>query len=72
MNEVNNLRKIRNGTYHGEPGTYWAWQQDGYWDLHHSYPGEEPTGDDVIAEFFQTLTEVRAEVKTIMWLEQYL
>lgn len=68
---ISEPRRIRNGTFRGEPGTWWAWQVDGYWDIHHSYPGEFPDGSDVVSEFHSTLAEVKHWVKEVAWLERY-
>jgi len=62
---IGNARKIRNGAYRGDPGTYWAWPIDGYWDIHHADPGIEPDGSEVISEFHPTLADARQWMKEL-------
>lgn len=63
--------RLRNGKCEGQPGTYWAWPVDGYYDLHHAPTGTHPDGSDVVSEGHATLAEARAEARewaTAEWL----
>lgn len=53
-------RRLRDGYYEGEHGTFWAWPVDGYYDLHHAPKGVDPDGSEVIGEGYETLTDARA------------
>ena len=57
--------RIRNGAFDGDPGSFWAWPVDGYWDIHHADPGQQPDGSEVISEFHASLTEARR------WAREY-
>jgi hypothetical protein len=70
---IGNARKIRNGTWDGHPGTYWAWPVDGYWDIHFTDRGVEyPDGCEVLSEFHPTLAEVRQWVREVIELERWV
>ena len=56
---IGNPRRLRNGTYDGLTGTWWAWPVDGYWDLHHTETGVRPDGSEVVSEFYPTLKAAR-------------
>lgn len=62
--------RIRKGSMDGDPGIFWAWPIDGYFDLHHSPEGIDPDGSDVIGECYFTMAEVRQEVREILALER--
>lgn len=64
-NGIKNPRRLFNGSWQEMGGTFWAWPVDGYWDLHFTERGAQPDGSEVIAEFFATLKEVRAEARSI-------
>jgi hypothetical protein len=57
------ITKLRKGTYHGDPGVYWAWSYDGYYDIHHAPEGVIPDGSDVVSELHPTLADARAWVR---------
>jgi len=61
--------RLRNGTYDGRMGTYWAWPIDGYFDLHHTDLGVSPDGSEVVGEFYSTLKEARTEARELTNLE---
>ena len=69
---IGNAVRLRNGKYYGEPGTYWAWPVDGYYDLHWTSVGVRPDGSDVVYELLPTLKAARAEAKALstpdLWL----
>lgn len=57
---VRTPRKLFAGQLDGEPGIYWAWPFDGYWDLHWTSLGEgSPDGSDVIEECLPTLAAAK-------------
>ena len=56
--------KLRNGKYNGYSGTYWAWEVDGYFDLHWT-DMDRPDGSDVIVESLSSLAEARKEAREI-------
>lgn len=58
-------RKLRNGLYDEEPGIYWAWPVDDYWDVHHAPVGIDPDGSDVVSELHGTLAEARREAREL-------
>jgi hypothetical protein len=62
---IGNAVRLRNGNYFGEPGTYWAWLVDGYYDLHFTDIGVRPDGSDVVYELLPTLKAARAEAKAL-------
>lgn len=62
--------RLRKGTYEGEPGVYWAWKYDGYYDIHHAPEGVVPDGSDVVAELFSTLREAREWAREVSRLEE--
>ena len=62
---IGNAVRLRNGNYFGEPGTYWAWLVDGYYDLHFTDIGVRPDGSDVVYELLPTLQAARAEAKAL-------
>ncbi len=68
---IGNAKRIRNGTWDGIPGTYWAWPVDGYWDIHFTARGEYPDGSEVLSEFYPTLAEVREWVREVIELERW-
>jgi len=51
--------RLRAGRYDGQPGVFWAWPVDGYYDIHHAPEGIDPDGSDVIQELVATLAEAR-------------
>lgn len=53
------MKRLTDGTLEGQPGTFWAWKIDGYFDVHHAPAGIDPDGSDVVAEGFATLAEAR-------------
>lgn len=57
------ITRIRKGTYEGDPGVYWAWKIDGYYDVHHAPEGVTPDGSDVVSELHPTLADARAWVR---------
>jgi len=63
------LTRLRKGTYYGDPGVYWAWRFDGYYDVHHAPEGVTPDGSEVVAEFFPTLKEAREWAREIVAIE---
>jgi len=63
MEGIKSPIRLRNGKWKEFHGTYWAWPVDGYFDLHHASSGTYPDGSDVIAEFFETLEEVKQYVR---------
>jgi len=65
-------RHIAYGAYHGEPGAFWAWPVDGYWDIHHAPRGVAPDGSDVISEFHETLADARRWVREIRDLDRFV
>lgn len=69
---VGTPRHIGNGTYDGEPGAFWAWPVDGYWDVHHTPVGEEPDGSEVVSEFHPTLADARRFVREIRDLDRFV
>ena len=69
---VGTPRHLGNGTYDGEPGAFWAWPVDGYWDVHHTPVGEEPDGSEVVSEFHPTLADARRVVREIRDLDRFV
>lgn len=69
---VGTPRHLGNGTYDGEPGAFWAWPVDGYWDVHHTPVGEEPDGSEVVSEFHPTLADARRFVREIRDLDRFV
>ena len=63
--------RLRDGACWGQPGTYWAWPIDGYYDLHHTAPGVHPDGSDVISEGHPTLADARAEARELAALGEW-
>lgn len=63
------MTRLRKGTYNGDPGVYWAWKYDGYFDVHHAPEGVVPDGSDVVAELFPTLREAREWAREIVAIE---
>jgi len=63
------MTRLRKGNCWGDPGVYWAWKFDGYYDIHHAPEGIVPGGSDVIAEFFPTLKEAREWVREWVAIE---
>ena len=63
--------RICHGQYAGQPGTYWAWPVDGYYDLHHARPGVQPDGSDVVSECHATLAEARQEARERVDLDRW-
>lgn len=63
------LTRLRKGTYYGDPGIYWAWKYDGYYDIHHAPEGIVPDGSEVVAEFFPTLQEAREWARQMVAIE---
>lgn len=63
--------RLRNGLYDGQPGTYWAWPVDGYFDLHHAAPGVVPDGGDVVSEGYASVSEARAIAREWAYLERW-
>lgn len=59
-------RRIRRGTFDGDPGVFWAWKFDGYWDIHHAPDGVEPDGSDVVSEFHPTFADARSWIKDVV------
>jgi len=55
--------KLRNGQYGGEQGVYWAWEVDGYFDIHFTAPNVLPDGSDVVWECCATVGEARKEAR---------
>lgn len=59
-------RRVRRGSWDEQPGVFWAWKFDGYWDVHHAPEGVEPDGSDVVSEmhptFFDAMSWVRDAV----------
>jgi hypothetical protein len=51
--------RLRSGACEGDPGVFWAWKVDGYYDLHHAPEGTAPDGSDVVVEFLPTLAAAR-------------
>jgi hypothetical protein len=68
---IGNAKRIRNGTWDGLRGTYWAWPVDGYWDIHFAEVGVQPDGCEVVSEFHSTLAEVREWVRDVVELERW-
>lgn len=62
---VESPQHLRYGYFDGEPGQFWAWPIDGYFDIHFTDRGAEPDGSDVISEGHATLTEARKEARAI-------
>ena len=54
--------KLRNGVFDGMRGTYWAWEVDGYFDLHWT-DMDRPDGSDVIYELLPSLAEARKQAR---------
>lgn len=69
--EINSPIRLRKGTWNGQPGIYWAWKIDGYFDIHHAPEGVTPDGSDVIAELFATLTDARVWAREMTDLERW-
>jgi len=63
------MTRLRKGTYYGDPGVYWAWKFDGYYDVHHAPEGIVPDGSEVVAEFFPTLREAREWARQMVAIE---
>ena len=72
MAEYRNPKRLRPGLYNGQPGIYWGWLIDGYYDLHHAPEGVAPDGSDVIGEGYGTLSEVRKAAKEMAAIEEML
>lgn len=64
--------RLHAGKCDGDPGVYWAWPIDGYYDLHHAAPGVHPDGSDVISEGHPTLADAHAEARELATLEGWL
>lgn len=58
------MTRLRKGTYYGDPGVYWAWKIDGYYDVHHAPEGAIPDGSDVVSELHPTIADARAWVRS--------
>ena len=56
---IGSPRRLRDGYYDGQHGTFWAWPVDGYYDLHHAPKGQQPDGSDIVGEGYETLTDAR-------------
>lgn len=56
--------KLRNGKWNGISGAYWAWEVDGYFDLHWT-DADRPDGSDVICECLPSLAEARKEAREL-------
>jgi len=69
---VGTPRHLGYGAYDGEPGAFWAWPVDGYWDIHHAPAGEEPGGSEVVSEFHPTLADTRKWVREIRDLDRFV
>lgn len=67
---VGTPRHLGYATFDGEPGSFWAWPVDGYWDIHVTDPGASPDGSDVISEFHPTLADARRWVREIRSLDR--
>ena len=65
------MTRLRKGTYYGDPGVYWAWRYDGYYDVHHAPEGVTPDGSDVVSELHSTLADARAWVRTWVEMERW-
>jgi hypothetical protein len=70
MDGIGTATLLRRGTYGGDPGVYWAWRVDGYYDLHFAAEGVAPDGSDVVAELFATMSEARAWARELSDLER--
>ena len=64
------LTRLRKGTCYGDPGVYWAWKYDGYYDIHFAPEGVVPDGSDVVAELFATLREAREWAREVVAIER--
>lgn len=60
---IGSPKRLRDGYYDGQHGTFWAWPVDGYYDLHHAPVGVHPDGSDIIGEFYATITEARSAAR---------
>lgn len=60
---ITSPRRLRDGYYDEQPGTFWAWPVDGYYDLHHAPRGVDPDGSDVIEECLPTLAAARERAR---------
>jgi hypothetical protein len=63
------ITRLRKGPWEGEPGVYWAWKYDGYYDVHHAPEGMTPDGSDVVSECFPTLSEAREWTRKVVAIE---
>jgi hypothetical protein len=63
--------RLRNGTYDGMVGIYWAWPVDGYFDLHFTDVGATPDGSEVVGEFYSTVKEARTEARELTNMERW-
>jgi hypothetical protein len=64
--------RIRNGSFDGEPVSFWAWPVDGYWDIHITDVGEQPDGSEVISEFHGSLSEARRWAREYTQLNRWI
>lgn len=68
---VGNPIRLRNGTFYGMPGTYWAWPVDGYYDIHHAPEGVAPDGSDVVSELHASVKDARVWVREWLKVESW-
>jgi hypothetical protein len=69
---VGTPRHLGYAMYDGEPGSFWAWPVDGYYDIHVTTPGTSPDGSDVVSEFHPTLADARRWVREIRALNRFV
>jgi hypothetical protein len=70
MDTIGTPARLRKGTCYGQPGVYWAWKVDGYFDIHHAPEGVAPDGSDVIVEFLPTLQAAREWAREVTNIEK--